>query len=1074
MFSFLDKIIDINSDKYDGLTKEVNTLIIVRKFLSSNKDVIVLTGDLLKANNLYGEISTYIDDVYLFPMDDFVSSVALSISPELKIKRLETLRKIADKTPKIIITNLMGYIHLLPNKKTVNEKFIINLGLEISREKIVEKLEIYGYTRTSLVTTTGEYAVRGFIVDYFAIDDDQPVRIEFFGDTIESIRYFDDTTQLSTENIDTHYIYPFKEIISEESTSLTQLLNDPLIIKIDPNQIKLTYDKLLEEKQHYIDNNKINPEEKLFNNYNEKEKAIEIDTINKSPNNKIICQEIPNFNSDINQFNQFVIEKINDNKTIIICLATFSQIEFMKSKLSNAIVIDNFNDIKKNKINIINIKLNKGFIINNYVVVSDKDYEKISFERIKYKSSLKIGKRISNFDQIIIGDYVVHRIHGIGIYNGIVTIEKNKISMDYIQILYKGNDKVYIPIEKINTLYKYTSKDGNKPTINKLNSIEWENKKRKVQAKINDISKELIELYAERESQKGEPLINYVEEATFASEFIYDPTPDQIKAIEEIDKDLQLSRPMDRLLCGDVGYGKTEVAFRTIFKTVMNGYQVAYLCPTTILSNQQYQSAVERFKNYPINIALLNRFVTEKETKNILLGLEKGTIDIVIGTHKLLNEKIKYKNLNLLVIDEEQRFGVIHKEKIKKIKKNVNVLTLSATPIPRTLKMALSGIRDLSIIDTPPINRYPVQTYVIEEDELLIKDAIYKEISRDGQCFILYNRVANIEEKAFNITKLVPDARVIAAHGQMNKQELENIMTDFINEKYNVLVCTTIIESGIDIPNVNTLIVIDADQFGLSQLYQIRGRVGRSDRIAYAYLMYKKNKILTDVAIKRLKSIQEFTELGSGYKIAMRDLAIRGAGDVLGSEQAGFVDSVGIELYMEMINEKIAELNNQEIKKTEDDIQNLVDVETHIPNTYVSDEMVKIEIHKMINEIDSKEKLEAVKEVIEDRFGKITDNIKVYMHQRLFEYYANKNNINQINFNKTIIELTVPRNLSNEIDGEKLLQLITKINSSISLTYRNGRITIIIYKNKLKRHFIYYLLDIMNIIETKKAIKGAD
>ncbi len=1071
MFSFIDNIININNKSFDGLTTEVNNLIIIRKFQQSKKNILILVNNLLEANKIYDELRTYTDDVYVFPMDDFVSSVALSISPELKIKRLETIRVLNDKNPKIIVTNLMGYIHLLPSKQSLEEKLILNEDQEISRDSIIDTLERYGYTKVSLVTTTGEYAVRGYIVDYFAIDDDQPTRIEFFGDIIESIRYFDDMTQLSIESIKTHTINPFKEMVSNESSKLIDYLNNPLLIKFDPNQIKLSYQKLLEDQKHYIETGKIEKNKKYFHEYDNKEESITIDTINKSPKNKVICQEIDSFNSNIDELNKFIKEKIKLGNTILICLPRDSQIEFMKNKIPNSKVIKEFNDIKLKQINIIKFKINKGFILNDFILISDKDYEKKTFERIKYKSSLKIGKRISNFDQIIVGDYVVHRIHGIGIYNGIVTIEKNKISMDYIQILYKGNDKVYIPIEKINTLYKYTSKDGNKPVINKLNSIEWENKKRKVQAKINDISQELIELYAEREKQKGQPMVSYVEEATFASEFIYDPTPDQLKAIEEIDKDLQSTKPMDRLLCGDVGYGKTEVAFRTMFKAVMNGNQVAYLCPTTILSNQQYQNALERFKNYPINIALLNRFVSEKETKNILLGLENGTIDIVIGTHKLLNEKIKYKNLNLLIIDEEQRFGVTHKEKIKGIKKDVNVLTLSATPIPRTLKMALSGIRDLSIIDTPPINRYPVQTYVVEEDELLIKDAIYKEISRDGQCFILYNRVANIEEKAYNISKLVPDAKIIAAHGQMNKQELENIMTDFIEGKHNVLVCTTIIESGIDIPNVNTLIVIDADQFGLSQLYQIRGRVGRSDRIAYAYLMYKKSKILTDTAIKRLKSIQEFTELGSGYKIAMRDLAIRGAGDVLGSEQAGFVDSVGIELYMEMINEKLAELSNKTMPKSEEDVQNLVDVETHIPDSYVSDEMVKIEIHKLINEVDSKEKLANVKTIIEDRFGKLTENMNIYMNQRLFEHYASKNGIKQINFYKATIELTIPRALSNITNGEKLLELITKINKSISITYKNGRITIIIYKNKLKRHHIFYLLEIMELFETKKVIR---
>lgn len=1066
MISFLDQELGIINNKYfDGLTFDVNSMIVNRIFEINKTNVLVVTNNMYETNKLYEQIKTYTKDVYVFPVDDFISSIALSSSPELKVKRLETIRAIFNGKNKIIITNLMGYIHYLPSKEVSNENIKVKLNQTINRNDLLELLEKYGYTRSSIVTTTGEYAVRGFIVDVFGVEFDQPVRIEFFGDNIESIRYFDEITQLSTENIDYIVINPFKELVSEINSSLYDYLNNPILIKFDPNQILLSYKKLLDDVKYYKETKKIEDID-YFHPYNEKEKCIVIDTINKRVTNKTLCQEMINFDANINLLEEYFNNNISKGKKVLLYLPIKSQINYIISKINNYKIIENLLDLEQDKINIINYKINKGFVLNNYVVVSDSDYEKKHIERIKYKSSLKIGKRISNFDQIQIGDYVVHRIHGIGIYNGVVTIEKNKLKMDYIQILYKGNDKVYIPIDKINTIFKYTIKDGRAPAINKLNSLDWERKKQKARKNIEDISNELIELYAERNKQYKEPFISYEDEIKFSNEFIYEPTQDQLKAIEDIDKDLISTKPMDRLLCGDVGYGKTEVAFRTIFKTVMNGFQVAYLCPTTILSHQQYQSALDRFKNYPINIELLNRFISPKEEKRIISGLEAGLIDVVIGTHKLLNNKIKYKNLNLLIIDEEQRFGVIHKEKIKSIKKDVNVLTLSATPIPRTLKMSLSGIRDLSIIDTPPNNRYPVQTYVIEEDELLIKDVIYKEISRNGQCFILYNRVNNIEEKAYSVSKMVPEAKVISAHGQMNKDELEGIMTDFVNEKYNVLVCTTIIESGIDIPNVNTLVVIDADQFGLSQLYQIRGRVGRSDRIAYAYLMYKKNRILTDSAIKRLKSIQEFTELGSGYKIAMRDLAIRGAGDILGSEQAGFIDSVGIELYMQMITEKVNELNNI-VVENEVEYSNLVDVETHIPDSFVDDEMIKIEIHKKINEINSREKLHEIKREMEDRFGKLTDNLVIYMHQRLFEFLANKNQINQIEINEQNIRLIISKKISQKIDGEKLLKETYKINKTILINHHNQRINIQIYPNKLDKHYIYYLLNIVELFDNK-------
>ena len=543
---------------------------------------------------------------------------------------------------------------------------------------------------------------------------------------------------------------------------------------------------------------------------------------------------------------------------------------------------------------------------------------------------------------------------------------------------------------------------------------------------------------------------------------------DQLKAINNINDDLRSDNPMDRLLCGDVGYGKTEVAFRGMFKTVMNGYQVLYLCPTTILSNQQYKNALERFKNFGVNIGLLNRFTSKKEEKRIISALKEGRIDIVFGTHRLLSSDVICKNLGLLVIDEEQRFGVTHKEKIKDMKKDVNVLTLSATPIPRTLKLSLSGLRDLSIIDTPPVNRYPIQTYVVAENDVLIQDAIYKELSRHGQVFILYNKVASIENEMNKLKRLVPEARITFAHGQMKKEELENIMESFINYEFDILLCTTIIETGIDIPNANTLIIIDADHFGLSQLYQIRGRVGRSDKIAYAYFMYNKSKVLNDMAVKRLQAIKEFTELGSGYKIAMRDLAIRGAGDILGSEQAGFVDTVGIDLFMKMIEEEIDKINGKEVKEDEDKTA-LINVDTHIDDAYVSDENIKIEIHKMINEIDSLEKLKKVKFELEDRFGKINEKIEIYMYEEWFEKLAIKLNITTVRQNSREVEIEIPEKISNQLNGDKLFLTVYNINPRFALRYFNKKIYIKLVLNKNDKHFIYYLVNVLDFINSEIA-----
>ena len=636
---------------------------------------------------------------------------------------------------------------------------------------------------------------------------------------------------------------------------------------------------------------------------------------------------------------------------------------------------------------------------------------------------------------------------------------------------YQDNDKLYIPVEKIELISKFSSNEGIQPKINKLGSSEWEKTKLKVRKKIEDIAGDLIKLYAIRESSVGYAMDKDDEnQVLFESEFPFSETNDQLKATDEIKKDMESIKPMDRLLCGDVGFGKTEVAFRAIFKAILSGKQVAYLCPTTILSNQQYNNAIERFKTFPVRIEILNRFVTPKKTKEILEDLKEGKIDLLIGTHRLLSKDVIFKNLGLLVIDEEQRFGVKHKEQIKQIKNNIDVLTLSATPIPRTLQMSMMGIRNLSLIETPPTNRYPVQTYVLEENDSIIKSAIYKELARNGQVFILYNYVSNIENKKNELQKLLPDIKIKFAHGRMNKKELEDVMISFINKEFDVLLCTTIIETGIDIPSANTLIIIDADHFGLSQLYQIRGRVGRSNKIAYCYLMYNKGKSLSDVATKRLNVIKEFTELGSGFSIAMRDLSIRGAGDILGSEQAGFIDTVGIDLYLQMLDEEIKKIKGLPIKEiSKQDERPLLDIETTIDDNYVDDTDLKIEIHKKINEIDSYDKLLQIKNEIEDRFGKISDNLLIYMHEEWFEKLAKKLNINQIRQTPNFIEVTLPKELTDNLNGELFFKEVSSLSRMFRFSKKQNNIVVTLDIIKLDKHFVYYLIDLLKILD--KTIK---
>ena len=1059
-----------------GLTKELNIFYILNKFKSDNKNILILTNTLYEANTYYDQIKTYIDEVCLFPMDDFLTSVAVAISPDLKNKRLETLNIINEGKKCVVVTNLMGFLRYLPDKNNSSSLSVkISKNKQIERDELLSNLEKYGYNRESLVTTTGEYAVRGYIIDIFIIEEEHPIRIEFFGDEIESIRYFDENTQLSIKEIDEIELKPYVEVMGDSYSSLCDYLNDPALFIINRDQIDISYEKLLNDINDYNVSNEFDKKymyewEEINYNY-----VIYLNTISDNNYGKVLSfksKEIDNFNSDFELLGNYCGKNIISGKTIIFCLNNENQFKSLVPFLPSYHVVKN-NKLIDREINILYKKINRGFIFDKFIIIGANDIEKTKSAVINYKNSYKVGKKIKDFGQLNIGDYVVHSQHGIGIYNGVITLSKNGLKKDYIQINYAGNDKIYIPVEKISTILKYSGKEGAAPKLDRLNSKSWIKKKRELRNRIKDISEELIKLYAARSNVQGTPFRDYAEEAVFGSEFIYDETADQLKAIEDINKDLESSVPMDRLLCGDVGFGKTEVAFRAMFKTIVNNKQVFYLCPTTILSKQQYENALERFKNYPIEIALLNRFTSSKETKRILEGLEKGTIDLVFGTHRLLSNDVKFNKLGLLIVDEEQRFGVTHKEKIKQYKNDVNVLTLSATPIPRTLKMALSGLRDLSIIDTPPTNRYPVQTYVIQENDLIVKDAIYKELSRNGQIFILYNKVASIESKMDQIHRLVPEARITYAHGQMSKQELERVMEEFVNQEYDILLCTTIIETGIDISNVNTLIIYDADNFGLSQLYQIRGRVGRSNRIAYAYLMYDKKKMLNEVAVKRLQAIKEFTELGSGYRIAMRDLSIRGAGDLLGSEQAGFVDTVGIEMYMQMIEEEMKRMKGEVVEEEEEQSnKSLIEVETHISDKYVSDEDIKIEIHQKINEIDGYEKLIEVKNELEDRFGKISKEIEIYMYEEWFEKQAKELGIETVRQSEREIEVELPPNVSKKLNGEEFFIKSYRINPRFRLKYIQERVIVALTLLNQKEHFLYYLVPLLE--EVKKEIREKD
>ena len=1095
--NFFDNLIHVDVKKnmcIAGLSDELFCVYLYKLFEEKNKSILLVVNSLYEANTLFSTLNNYTDKVRLFPMDDFLTSEALAISPDLKINRLNTLNDLIYGERCIVITNLIGYLRFLPSKKTY-EDFVLNLcvGEEISPKFFVEKLIKSNYSRTTLVTRTGEIGVRGFVIDVFPINEEYPVRIEFFGDEIDSIRYFDVNTQKTIEKINKISINPFSEFLTyndvteehfgkqkylptyEDVVSISEYFNSGYVFYKDYEQLKTSYLHMLDEINTYNNERDV----KFKGNYMFSLDDIKVSypvyymSINNITNSdldvlKYDVKTINNFAEDIDHINSFIRENIASGKTVLICLKKY-QLKSISKKLNMNYVEATLDNIALNKVNLIEKEFNHGYIFNDFVLLTANELFINNERKRKYNTTFKYSSSISDISKLNIGDYVVHSVHGIGMYNGIKTLSSFGYEKDYLEVLYQGTDKIYIPVEKIDLLTKYSTKDGVLPKVNKLGGTEWEKTKARVRSKVKDMADKLLKLYAERESKKGfafSPDCDMLHD--FENDFPYELTKDQITAIQQIKADMEKSVPMDRLLCGDVGFGKTEVAFVAAFKAILDSKQVLFLCPTTILSNQHYENAKERFKNFPVSIALLNRFTPAKEVNNIIEGLKSGTIDLVFGTHRLLSDDVKPKDLGLLIIDEEQRFGVLHKEKIKEYKTNVDVLTLSATPIPRTLQMSLVGIRSLSLIETPPVNRYPVQTYVIQENMQILKDAIYKELSRNGQVYILYNKVQSINEEALKIQKLVPEASIAVVHGQMTKNELEGKIFDFVNKKYDVLVCTTIIETGIDIPNVNTLIIIDADRFGLSQLYQIRGRVGRSDRFAYAYLMYDERKILTEQAIKRLNVIKEFTELGSGFSIAARDLSIRGAGDILGSEQAGFIDSVGIDLYLKMLNEEVSSRNETAVEEAEEvDTKPLINVSTHIDDSYVSDDDLKIEIHRKINEVDSLEKFNAIKLELEDRFGKINEDISIYMYEEWFEKLAQKLNIKNVHQNKNSIEIVLSEELISKVSVDDIFMDAFYISNMFRFISKGTNLIIVLDIIKLEKHPIYYLVSLLDKIYSR-------
>lgn len=921
------------------------------------KPILILTYNEIQAKKIYEDILYFTDKVELFPKKEILTYDYVAESKDIPYKRIDVLNKIKTRKNLIVIASIETVMQKIPEKRALyKNEFKFKLGESYNLESIKKKLIQLGYTRCDLIEGRGQFSIRGGIID-IATGETTGIRVELWGDEVDSIRIFNISTQRSINNKETAVIYPAHEYILEQDIeSICEKIKnnnrnvDDRIVEEDIEQIKSgsyiskidKYFNSFYEKQEtildYLNENycifldqiskirqriqniKIDNENlkkaliekervvpEAITNYLDLEQVDEIIKkrqvayIEKQDSNINIYGEKYRFNyRDVNYYKSEIEELIKDlkkagseKKKIYILLETKEKAKKVKKILEEKEITCKLEEklnqtiIVKASQSIITIsvgKLSSGF--ENYetsqlIIVADNLISGEKKRRRISTTAFKEGERVV-FADLKVGDFVVHQKYGIGIYIGVNTIKADGTTKDYIKIKYQDDDILYVPTSNLDSIRKYVGGDVIKPKVNRLGSKEWENTKAKVKKNLREVAKDLIELYAKREKTQGYAFSKDTPwQEEFEEKFPYQETEDQLRCIEEVKKDMESARPMDRLLCGDVGYGKTEVAIRAAFKAAIDGKQVAYLAPTTVLAEQQYKEFKDRMKDYPIKIEILNRFKTKKYQEEVVKKLKLGEVDIVIGTHRILSKDVEFKNLGLLIIDEEHRFGVKAKEKIKTLKTNVDVLTMTATPIPRTMHMSIVGIRDMSVIYEPPHNRKPVQTYVLEYDKEVIKEAIIKELERDGQVFYLFNNVEQIARKADEISNLLPEANVVYAHGQMPGKQIEEIMQEFIDKKSNVLVCTTILESGIDIPNANTIIVENADRMGLAQLYQIRGRVGRSDKQAYSYITYKKDKLLSEVADKRLKAIKEFTEFGSGFKIAMRDLEIRGAGSLL-------------------------------------------------------------------------------------------------------------------------------------------------------------------------------------------------
>ncbi len=1043
-----------------GVTEAARADVIHR--LAENRKIFVIVENMYSAKALKEDLEFYFGDgsVDILPVRDYIFHNIETAATELIIKRLSILEKIHSGTAKVILAPVDAVLeYTLPKELFLKYRYELSFGDRVNLKNLIKDLIIMGYKNCELVEGVGQFSLRGGILDIYPPSSENPIRIEFFDDEIDTIRYFDPETQLSQSSAEKAVIGCCRELIYEETEEIADKLS------LCGNSEYIERDITFFREQHYFPaTDRYVPMiyNRLFSvtDYLSEDYLVFLDypaglKDRSEEYEREIAQTVAQFaeNADISVPSGDYVNRISDVmkqvKGQIVMLSSISaasgfltpensfnitskslqsyrgrldlvmeDIRFWQSKGYGVTVLAGSssratafhvtlsdNNIsatmgktfaKEGETVILSGSLSHGFEYPLMKTVVIGCREIFGSSRHRRTKSAMPGVKIKSYADLSVGDFVVHQVHGIGQYQGLHRMEIDDISRDYLKIQYKGTDVLYVPATALDTVNKYIGNDGAQVKLNKMGGVEFAKVKTRVKKSLEDIAGRLVALYAARNTQKGFAFSSDTDwQKNFEDGFPYEETDDQLTCIREMKEDMESDRPMDRLLCGDVGFGKTEVALRGAFKAVMDSKQVAYLVPTTILAQQHYNTFRSRMAEYPVNVEMMSRFRTPKQLKEIARRVGSGEIDVLIGTHRILQKDVKFKDLGLLIIDEEQRFGVKDKEIIKELKTNVDVLTLSATPIPRTLHMSLIGVRDMSVITRPPEDRYPVQTFVLEHDKEVVRDAILKELGRNGQVYYVYNRVEGIHKVANELQEMAPNARIAVGHGQMSERELETVMVEALNGEIDILVCTTIIETGLDIPNINTIIIENADRMGLSQLYQLRGRVGRSNRLAYAYLTYKRDKSLNETAIKRLTSIKEFTEFGSGFKIAMRDLEIRGAGSLLGAEQHGEMDDVGYDMYCKLLEQAVKNVKGE---ITPPEIMTTVDIKasTYIPEDYITSHNIRIEIYKRIAAVQTEEDKENTIDELIDRFGQPPQSVVNLIEISLIRCYASACGISDV------------------------------------------------------------------------------